>query len=296
MKRGLLTGGTGQIGRAMLARAEAAGWSLEAPPRASLDLARPETIIDAVAAEDWQIVINCGAYTAVDKAQEEKGLAHAINRIAPGIIAQETALRGIPLLHVSTDYVFDGEQAAPYREDDRVSPVSVYGASKEGGEAAIRAINPRHAIIRTAWVLSADGANFINTMLRLAETRKEIGVVNVQLGCPSSAGDIATALLLVAERMTAARKRPVGTWHFVNSGVASWHDLAALVFARAAATGLATPRLDAISTASYPTAARRPANSQLDSSKFAKDFGLVPRSWQDAVGEILDERLRGAAR
>jgi dTDP-4-dehydrorhamnose reductase len=296
MKRALLTGGTGQIGKAVLARAEAAGWSLEAPPRAILDLARPETIIDAVAAEDWQIVINCGAYTAVDKAQEEKGLAHAINRIAPGIIAQETALRGIPLLHVSTDYVFDGEQAAPYREDDRVSPVSVYGASKEGAEAAIRATNPRHAIIRTAWVLSADGANFINTMLRLAETRGEVGVVNDQLGCPSSAGDIAAALLLVAERMTAARKRPVGTWHFVNRGAASWHDLAAFVFARAAAAGLATPKLDAISTADYPTAARRPANSQLDSSKFAKDFGLVPRSWQEAVGEILDDRLRGAAR
>jgi dTDP-4-dehydrorhamnose reductase len=293
VKRALLTGGSGQVGAAVLAAAQNAGWSFYAPKRDVLDLARPDTLIDAIGAEDWQIVINCGAYTAVDKAQEEKGLAHAVNRIAPSIIAQETALRGIPLIHVSTDYVFDGESPEPYSEEDRVSPVSVYGASKEGGEAAIRAVNPRHAIIRTAWVLSAEGSNFINTMLRLAETRKEVRVVNDQIGCPTSASDIAAALLTVADRMTASRKRPSGTWHFVNGGAATWYDLAAFVFERAAAAGLAVPRLSAIPTEDYPTPARRPANSQLSTSKYARDFGVTPRAWQDAVGDILDKRLQG---
>jgi dTDP-4-dehydrorhamnose reductase len=294
VKRALLTGGSGQIGKAVIALAESQGFSVYAPPRAVLDLAQPDTIIEAIDAEDWRIVINCGAFTAVDKAQTDKARAHAINRIAPGVIAQETALRGIPVLQVSTDYVFDGEKAEPYAEDDRVSPVNVYGASKEGAEAAIRAANPNHAIIRTAWVLSAEGGNFINTMLRLAETKDEVAVVNDQSGCPSSATDIAAALLTVATALIGKPRALRGTWHFVNQGAATWYDLARFVFDRAAARGIKTPALRAISTEDYPTAARRPANSRLDTAKIGRDFGIWPRPWQEAIGEILDERLGSA--
>ncbi len=292
MKRILVTGGSGQIGRAVSALAEEYGFSADAPGRDRCDLAKPETLIQMIDAEDWSVVINCAAYTAVDAAQTDNALAHAVNRIAPSIIAQETNLRSIPLVHVSTDYVFDGEQDRAYHEDDRVSPVSVYGASKEGGEAAIRAANPNHAILRTAWVLSAEGKNFLNTMLRLGAERDIVSVVNDQKGCPTSADDIAHALLRIADRATGEALRPSGTWHFVNSGDATWHDLAAFIFARAGEAGLKVPALNAITTADYPTPARRPANSRLDTSKFVRDFGYVPRHWQEAVGALLAERLK----
>ena len=296
MMRALVTGGSGQVGAAVLAAGEAFGFSCTAPNRADLDLSNPDSITAAIDAEDWSVIINCGAYTAVDKAQTERGLAHAINRVGPGIIAQATALRGIPMIHVSTDYVFDGERNRPYRESDRISPVSVYGMSKEGGESAVRMGNPRHAILRTAWVLSATGGNFINTMLRLGESQDEVRVVNDQRGCPTSADDIAQALLTIAQRMTAtARPFKSGTWHFVNGGEASWFDLAHFTFARAAASRLKIPKLVPIPTSAYPTPAERPANSRLDTAKFTRDFGYAPRPWQEAIGEILDKRLQGSS-
>ncbi len=294
MKRALVTGGSGQVGKAVMAAAARHGFTVTVPARTDLDLARPETIAATLARDAWDVVINCAAYTAVDKAESEPELADAINHIGPGLLATETARRGIPLIHVSTDYVFDGSKRTPYVEDDSVGPVSVYGASKLAGEVAVRAANPAHAIIRTAWVLSAGGANFINTMLRLAESRDALGVVSDQHGCPTSADDIAEALLTVAARMTGP-DAPTGTWHFVNGGDASWHDLAALIFARSQAAGLKAPALGAITTADYPTPARRPSNSRLDTTKFTRDFGLTPRSWQDAVNAILDTRLAGAA-
>jgi dTDP-4-dehydrorhamnose reductase len=294
VKRALVTGGSGQVGKAVIAAAARHGFAASAPPRAVLDLARPETIAAALAGGAWDVVINCAAYTAVDKAESEPELADAINHIAPGILASETAGRGIPLIHVSTDYVFDGSKFTPYDESDPFEPVSVYGASKRAGEDAIRSSNPAHAILRTAWVLSAHGVNFLNTMLRLAESREALGVVSDQIGCPTSADDIAEALLTIATRMTGADV-PSGTWHFVNSGDASWHDLAAFIFARSRAAGLKAPALTAIPTADYPTPARRPANSRLDTAKFTLDFGFAPRPWQEAVNDILDTRLAGAA-
>jgi dTDP-4-dehydrorhamnose reductase len=286
----LVTGGSGQVGSAIINIAQAHGFVATAPGRDTLDLGRVDDIVDAVAGDDWEAIINCAAYTAVDKAQSEPELANAINRVAPGIFASEAARRGIPLIHLSTDYVFDGSKDSPYVEDDPVYPLGVYGASKEAGEAAVRAYSSAHAIIRTAWVVSAGGANFINTMLRLAGERDEIGVVNDQVGNPSAADDIAQAVLTVANRLIdGAVSR--GTWHFVNSGSATWHDLAAHVFAAAAAQGRRVPKLKAISTVDYPTPARRPANSQLDTTRFASDFGYVPRPWQEAIGDIMNKRL-----
>jgi dTDP-4-dehydrorhamnose reductase len=294
MKKALVTGGSGQVGTAIRHAAERHRFSVTAPPRAALDLTKVDEIVAAVDSDDWSIIINCGAYTAVDKAQSEPALANAINRVAPGIFASEAARRAIPIIHLSTDYVFDGSKATPYLEDDLVYPLGVYGASKESGEAAVRAYNPAHAILRTAWVVSAGGGNFIDTMLRLARERNEIGVVNDQIGCPTSAADIADAALTVANQITKGGVMPAGTWNFVNSGSATWHDLAAYIFTVAKAKGLKVPKLNAITTADYPTPARRPANSRLDTTRITKDFGIIPRHWHDAIGDILDERLGNA--
>jgi dTDP-4-dehydrorhamnose reductase len=295
MKKIPLTGGTGQVGSAILKAAPNHGYKVIAPARDVLDLTKVDEIVSTVDSCDWAIIINCAAYTAVDKAQSEPALANAINRVAPGIFASEAARRKISMIHLSTDYVFDGSKATPYLEDDPVYPLGVYGASKEAGEAAVRAYNPAHAILRTAWVVSASGGNFIDTMLRLAGERDEIGVVNDQVGCPTSATDIAEAALTIAKHMTKGSAAVSSTWHFVNKGSATWHDLAAFVFDKAASKGLKVPRLNAIMTADYPTPARRPANSRLDTSRITKDFGISPRHWHDAIGEILDERL-GAAK
>ncbi len=294
MKKALLTGGTGQVGSAIVKAAARFGFAVTAPTRDTLDLTKVDEIVSVVDSGDWSIIINCAAYTAVDKAQSEPALANAINRVAPGIFASEAARRGIPILHLSTDYVFDGTKATSYLEDDPVYPLGVYGASKEAGEAAVRAYNPAHAILRTAWVVSAGGANFVDTMLRLAVERDEIGVVNDQVGCPTSATDIADATLTIAKQMIKGSAAVSGTWHFVNSGSATWHDLAAFIFDKAHANGMKVPLLRAITTSEYPTPARRPANSQLDTSRIAKDFGISPRHWHDAIGDILNERLGSA--
>ncbi len=287
MKKILVTGGSGQIGSAVFNLAEKYGFSAIVPPRSALDLGDRTSISDAVRSSSWSAVINCGAYTAVDTAEDEEDLAHRINATAPAILANETARLNIPLIHVSTDYVFDGTKNTPYEEGDPVNPIGIYGQSKEAGETAVRRLNPRHAIIRTAWVVSVGGANFLNTMLRLAMDQNEIGVVNDQIGSPSSAKDIASALLTV----TSTLGERAGTWHFVNDGQASWYSFAEYIFDKVSAHGLRTPKLNAISSEEYPTAAKRPANSRLATHAFQRDFMMRPRHWQAAVDEILEQRL-----
>ena len=283
----LLTGGTGQIGQAVLRHAADRGLEIFAPPRAQMDLTNAQSIADMVASRLWSAVINCAAYTAVDRAETDVESADQVNAIAPAIFAAETAKFDTPLIHVSTDYVFDGTKNTPYVEEDAVNPLGVYGRTKEKGESAVRRLNPRHAIIRTAWVVSAGGANFINTMIRLASERPEVNVVNDQLGCPSNASDIADALLAVTEHPHAQ----YGTWHFVNGGEASWYDLAAQIFADMQQRGLATPVLNAIPTSQYPTPAVRPSNSRLSTSAIQRDFGIQPRHWHDAIDAILADRF-----
>jgi dTDP-4-dehydrorhamnose reductase len=283
----LVTGASGQVGGAVAKLAAAKGIAMSAPNRAALDLTNEAHIMAAVAGQPWAAIINCAAYTAVDKAEAEPDVAQAINAVAPGIWARESARLGIPLIHVSTDYVFDGRKPEPYVEADRVNPLGVYGRTKEAGESAIRAAHPNHAIIRTAWVVSATGANFINTMLRLGAERAELRVVDDQWGCPSNADDIADALITVA----ASLGDRAGTWHFVNSGEATWHALAGHVFAQTKRHGLPTPLLTPIPTADYPTPAKRPANSRLDTRAIQSDFDIQPRSWQEAVDAVLAERL-----
>lgn len=286
----LLTGGSGQVGTEVIHLAPA-GVNIVAPGRDQLDISDPASIAAMVASRPWAAVINSAAHTAVDRAESEILAAWKVNALAPAALAQATAEAGIPLIQVSTDYVFDGSKDGFYVESDPVAPVSVYGASKEGGEQAVRTGNPRHVILRTAWVVSPHGSNFIKTMLRLAQTRPELRVVDDQRGCPTSATDIAQALLTITRRLTDDPQAPVGTYHFVNSGEATWCGLAHAVFEIAAEHGRPAPTVEGITTADYPTPARRPANSRLDVGKLTRDYAIAPRPWQEAVKQIVETLL-----
>ncbi len=286
----LLTGGSGQVGTEVI-RLAAAGVNIIAPTRDVLDMSDPEAVAAMVASRPWAAVINSAAHTAVDRAESEILSAWKINALAPAALAQATAQAGIPLVQVSTDYVFDGSKPVYYIETDPVAPVSVYGASKEAGEQAVRTGNPRHVILRTAWVVSPHGANFIKTMLRLGETRPDLRVVDDQHGCPTSATDIAQTLLAITERLIADPQAPAGTYHFVNSGEATWCGFARTIFEIAEAHGRPAPKVEGITTADYPTPARRPANSRLDVAKLAQDYAISPRPWREAVEEIVETLL-----
>jgi dTDP-4-dehydrorhamnose reductase len=288
----LLTGGGGQVGTEFR-RLAPEGVEIVAPGRDQLDIADPDSIAAFVASRPWACVINSGAYTAVDKAQVDPVTAWKVNALGPAALAWATAQADVPLIQLSTDYVFDGGKATPYLENDPVGPVSVYGASKEAGEQAVRTGNPRHVILRTAWVVSPHGANFIKTMLRLAETRPHLTVVDDQHGCPTSATDIARTLAVIAARLADDAQAPTGTYHFVNSGEATWCGFAREIFALAQARGRAVPTVEAIPTSAYPTPARRPANSRLDTAKLARDFGVEPRAWRTAVSEVVETLLAG---
>ncbi len=283
----LVTGGSGQVGIA-LRRLAPAGVTIVAPGRDVLDMAALPDLDVLIARESITAIINCAAYTAVDKAECEPELAHAINAVAPGRLAAAAARAGIPIVHVSTDYVFAADGMGPWAEDGAIAPASVYGASKAAGEAAVRASGARHAVVRTAWVVSADGNNFVKTMLRLGGERDVLNIVADQIGTPTHAGDLATALAMVTARFTSDSDQRSGLWHCANTGETTWHGLAEHVFAEAARHGFKTPAaVNAIPTADYPTPARRPMDSRLDCRRIAQDFGIRLRPWQDAVTEIV---------
>lgn len=284
----LITGGAGQLGLALARAAWPEDVVLHRPARDELDLADASSIRRVLESRPWAAVINSGAYTAVDKAESDVATAFAVNGQAAAVLADGAKAMGAPMVQVSTDYVFDGSKAGPYVEDDPVGPLGVYGASKLAGELAVSASGARHVILRTAWVLSPDRANFLKTMLRLAETRPELGVVADQRGCPSSTNDIAAAIVKVIGRLMDDQDAPTGVYHFVNAGVASWADLARHIFDLSGARGGPTARVCAITTNDYPTPAKRPANSALATDKITRDFGVSPRPWQEAIADIID--------
>jgi dTDP-4-dehydrorhamnose reductase len=288
----LLTGGSGQVGRA-LRQAPPEGFEVVAPTRAELDLADPASVRRWVGARPWAAIVNAGAWTAVDAAETQASEAWAANALGPAALARASGEAGIPLVHISTDYVFDGGLDRPYREDDPVGPTSVYGASKAAGEVAVAALNPRHVILRTAWVFSPWGANFVRTMLRLAETRDALSVVADQHGCPTSALDIAAAVGTVCTRLS-GNEAPSGVFHFAGAGETTWFGLASRVFETAAAAGRKTPVLTPIATADWPTPVRRPVNSRLDTAAFTRTFGQSPRPWTETTDEVMDRLLASA--
>ncbi|MGA0544716.1 dTDP-4-dehydrorhamnose reductase [Brevundimonas sp. VNH65] len=285
----LITGGAGQVGLELLAADWPDGVVLHAPGRDDLDLSDPASIRRAFARQTWAGVINSGAWTAVDKAETEAAAAFAVNGQAPAILAELARDAGVPMIQVSTDYVFDGSRADAYAEDDPVGPVGVYGASKLAGELAVRTIQPRSVVLRTAWVLSPHRANFLKTMLRLAADRPVLRVVDDQQGCPTSARDIARTIRTIALRMIQDTDAPAGTYHFVNSGVTTWAGLAREILRLSARDGGPSAEVEGITTDQYPTPARRPANSALATGRIGRDYGVVPRPWAEAVADIMAE-------
>lgn len=289
----LLLGAGGQVGREIAALAHARGTPLIALDRTGADITDATSIERVIATHKPEVVINAAAYTAVDKAESEPELAFRINAEAPGLIAASCARHGAALIHISTDYVFDGSKTGAYVESDPVAPLGVYGASKEAGECAVRERLDRHVIARTSWVYGIYGGNFLKTMLRLAATRDRLTVVADQRGCPTATRDIAEALLTVAAALQAGNAVP-GTYHLAGSGVTTWHGFARAIIERAATHTGRHPEVAAITTADYPTPARRPANSELSSELFAATFGFRAAPWQQRAAEVVDALLAPA--
>lgn len=282
--RALLFGPSGQLGRELLDRAAGHDVMLLPVDRAMVDLTDAEAVADVVERAAVDIVINAAAYTAVDQAEAEEDLAHAVNADAPGAMARACAARGLPLIHVSTDYVFDGSGAAAWRETDPVGPIGAYGRTKLAGERAVSDAGGRFLIVRTSWVFSPHGRNFVKTMLSLAD-RPELRVVDDQHGRPTAAGDLAEALLVAARRMVEEPDGPVrGLLHFAGEGATTWRGFAEAVFA---AAGGPSPVITPVTTGEYPTPAARPANSVLDCGRAEALLGVRPRAWRDGLAETL---------
>lgn len=285
----LLTGATGQVGWE-LRRTLAPLGEVIAPDRASLNLADPDAIRRLVQATQPDLIVNPAAYTAVDQAESEPALAHAINAEASAILAELAAQRGVPLVHFSTDYVFDGGKATPYVEDDRANPLNVYGRSKWAGEVAVRQANAQHLILRTSWVYGLRGRNFLLTMLRLMRERRELKIVADQMGAPTWSRLIAeaTALVLVQCLAGGRGEGAWGTYHLSSAGETSWHGFAEAIAELAGITP--RPVLTAIPTSAYPTPAQRPANSSLSNAKLVATFGVALPDWRAALALCLADR------
>lgn len=287
----LVTGATGQLGTELARAALPPGFEVVALDRAALDLTDPAALAARVAERPWAAVINAGAYTAVDKAESDQVTAWTVNALAPAALAAACAAAGVPLVQVSTDYVFAGDKAGAWEVDDPVAPLGVYGASKLGGELAVRSSGARHAIVRTAWVVSAHGHNFVKTMLRVGATNPVLRVVDDQTGSPTAAADLAQALVTIATRLATDPDAPTGTFHFSNAGAVTWAGFAAEIFRQSAQRGGPAAEVTPIATADYPTPARRPANSLLSTAALTAAYGIAPRRWEAALGDILDQLI-----
>jgi dTDP-4-dehydrorhamnose reductase len=281
----LVTGATGQVGSEVLGAFSHSSHELIAPVRRELDFLSPEEVAGQVRRLQADWVINCAAYTQVDRAESEVEQAFVVNRDSAAALAAAVADYGGRLLHVSTDFVFDGQQSRPYREADAANPLSVYGRSKWEGEQAVRTALPEAAILRTAWVYGVHGRNFVKTILRVAREGKPLRVVDDQFGSPTWARDIAGAI------NTLVRNQARGTYHYTNAGCTSWHGFATAILAGAAAAGftLGTTTVEAIPTSGYPTPARRPAYSVLDTGKIQSLLTAPIPHWRDSLNRMLKE-------
>lgn len=289
----LVTGRQGQVAGALagLAGERPAELEVAGLGRPELDITDRASVERAVAGFSPDIVVNAAAYTAVDKAEAEEEAAFAVNAHGAANVAAAAAAAGVPVIHLSTDYVFSGEGDRPWREDDRPGPQGAYGRSKLAGEEAVRAANPRHAILRTSWVYAPFGHNFARTMLRLAGDREAVRVVADQHGAPTYAPDIAGGILAVAKVALAEPQadRWRGIFHMTAAGETTWAGFAEAVFSASAARGGPSARVEPIATADYPTPARRPANSRLDNSRFRAAFAHALPDWRDGVDRCVAE-------
>lgn len=296
----LIAGWQGQIARGLV---EAAPGCPDvkacAVGRAALDICEARSIERALSQIEPSIVINSAAYTAVDKAESEPERAFALNRDGARLLAEAAARRGIPIIHISTDYVYDGHKPEPYVEDDATQPMTVFGRSKLEGEAAIKEANAKHVILRTAWVFSPTGRNFVKTMLAQAAEQTQVRVVDDQRGSPTYAPHLVAAILELARQLSArkdnegAQDGPWGIYHAAGTGMTTWRGFAEEVFRRSAALGGPVAEVEPIKSADYPTPAQRPMNSQLDCSKLERTFGLRLPQWQQGVAECVERLVRG---
>ena len=285
----LVTGANGQVGHCLQQQLAESNWEFVALTRAELDISAAKAVETAVQQIQPDVIINAAAYTAVDKAEQERDLAFAINRDGPANLARAAKHINAAILHISTDYVFAGDAAGTYNEDAPTAPQGVYGHSKLEGEQAVAAANDKHIILRTAWVFGEHGNNFVKTMIRMGGTRDTLGIVADQEGGPTYAGDIAKALLVIAQQYTAGKTIAWGIYHYSGLPHISWFGFAQHIFAEVEQAQLyekAVPQLNAITTADYPTPAKRPANSKLDCSKIEHMFGVTASDWQLALKNI----------
>ena len=282
----LISGQHGQVSRELQKRLGALG-ELVVLGRDQLDLAQPEQIRQQVRRVRPDLIINAAAYTAVDKAESESRTAFAVNAEAPGILAEEALALGIPLIHYSTDYVFDGRKNAPYTEDDAPDPLGVYGQSKLAGEHAINAVQGQHLILRTSWVYSTHGHNFLLTMQRLLQEKPELRIVADQIGAPTWAGTIADSTLALIERWQAGETGAWGTYHLTAQGETSWFGFAQAIGAALREQGKPCANLLPIPSSDYPTPAARPLNSRLNCARLLREWGVAQPDWQTALRECL---------
>lgn len=284
----LVTGANGQLGQCLADQLSAQGITHTLLSRQEADINDTVALEKIVADKGITAIINAAAYTAVDRAESEPELAKRINEDGPAALAKLCSRFDIPLLHVSTDYVFDGNQQTPYLETDQTNPAGVYGQTKLNGELVVQRHCPKHIILRTAWVFSEYGNNFMKTMLRLAKERDTLGVVADQIGCPTYAGDIAKALISIAKQLHEAEQNKSGTqarygvYHYVGGEPVSWHGFAVAIFEDAHKQGVLEriPTVNAISTEAYPTPAKRPAYSVLSMAKIKADYAVLPSDWR----------------
>jgi dTDP-4-dehydrorhamnose reductase len=285
----LVTGSKGQLGWELLRLGKGFNAEIIGADLPEADITDKGNVSDMISGIKPFLVINAAAYTAVDKAESEQAVAFSVNRDGPANLAESCETAGIPLIHVSTDFVFDGKKTSPYTEDDPVSPLSVYGKSKAEGEEAVISRLSQHIIVRTAWLYGAHGQNFVKTVLRLGKEKEVLRVVADQQGCPTSAEDLAEALLTIAARVHEGGGIAWGICHYCGEGVTTWHGFAEAVLdaARRHNMAIKTLRAEAISTAEYPTAAKRPAFSALDCGRIRRNFGIAAKPWKESLEKVV---------
>jgi dTDP-4-dehydrorhamnose reductase len=284
----LVTGSRGQLGWELCRMGQNYGFEVIALDLAEFDITDPLRVDQVLSQDGISLVVNAAAYTAVDKAELERDQAFAVNAEGPGFLASACAKQNISLIHISTDYVFDGLKGSPYVETDPIRPSCAYGESKAAGEKWVRERLEKHVILRTSWLYSTHGNNFVKTILRAASEREELRVVADQYGCPTYGADLAAAVLDVAEQIVRPESSPWGTFHYCGLGITTWHGFAEKISELARKyRPFPVKRIKAISTEEYPTPAKRPPYSALDCSKIERLFGIRTRPWQDSLEEML---------
>ncbi|MGD8304205.1 MAG: dTDP-4-dehydrorhamnose reductase [Desulfobacterales bacterium] len=291
----VITGANGQLGRELVRQAEGADFDVHPFDRQQLDITNENRIKKILAGLSSAVVINAAAYTDVDRAEDEPDRAYAVNSDGPSFLARYCADYRYALIHISTDYVFDGAAHRPYQESDPIAPLGIYGQSKAKGEAAVRSILSDHIIVRTSWLYGVYGHNFVKTILKLAAAKKALKVVADQSGSPTSAADLAAATLIIARKIGTAEKLAWGTYHYCGAGITTWHGLAEKIIELAAPyIALKIGQVDAISTAEWPTRAPRPLYSALDCTRLKVQFGINTQPWQHSLQDTIERILTGS--